>query len=77
MADDTRISATGARPAGLDIIRQALGGLGTPDTAGSARHAPHRGAIGGPPGQRVLPADFPLDQLDRNARRGTYLDILI
>jgi hypothetical protein len=35
------------------------------------------GAIGGPRGNRILPADFPLDQLDRRAARGTYLDILV
>lgn len=28
-------------------------------------------------GMRMLPADFPLDRLDRSAPRGTYIDLLI
>ena len=31
----------------------------------------------GPRGRRMLAADTPLDQLDRTAPRGTYLDILV
>jgi hypothetical protein len=28
-------------------------------------------------GHRILPADFPLDKLDFNAPRGSYIDILV
>jgi len=31
----------------------------------------------GPRGRRMLSADTPLDSLDGNAARGTYLDILV
>ena len=77
MADDLRISSTSS---GLDTIKQALGlGTGSREVpmAGAANAASQRGAIGGKPGNRILPPDFPLDQLDRRARRGTYLDILV
>lgn len=77
MADDFRISSTAS---GLDTIKQALGlGAGSREVpmAGAAASTGQRGAIGGKPGNRVLPADFPLDQLDRRARRGTYLDLLV
>lgn len=77
MADDLRVSSTSG---GLDTIKQALGlGSGSREVpmAGAATSSGQRGAIGGKPGNRVLPADFPLDQLDRRARRGTYLDILV
>lgn len=77
MADDLRISSTGS---GLDTIKTALGlGAGSREVpmAGAATASVDRGAIGGKPGSRVLPADFPLDQLDRRARRGTYVDILV
>ncbi|MBR9971833.1 hypothetical protein [Magnetospirillum sulfuroxidans] len=77
MADDLRI---GASTAGLDSLKQALGlGGGSREVpmAGAAVSTGTRGGIGGKPGNRVLPADFPLDQLDRMARRGTYVDILV
>lgn len=77
MADDLRIPPSGS---GLDSIKQALGlGVGSREVpiAGSTSDASSRGAIGGKPGNRILPPDFPLDQLDRKARRGTYLDILV
>ena len=77
MADDLRITSTSS---GMDTIKQALGlGAGGREVpmAGSAASTGQRGAIGGKPGNRVLPPDFPLDQLDRKARRGTYLDILV
>ncbi len=31
----------------------------------------------GPRGSRMLPADYPVENLDRRAQRGTYLDILV
>jgi hypothetical protein len=77
MSDINRVGgpSTGS---GLESIRQSLG-LGTPvaqaPAASGRRTDP--GAIGGPRGNRILPADFPLDQLDRRAARGTYLDILV
>lgn len=33
--------------------------------------------VQGRPGQRVLSPDFPMDQLDHSARRGTYIDLLV
>ncbi|KAF0224083.1 MAG: hypothetical protein FD176_1481 [Rhodospirillaceae bacterium] len=77
MADDLRISSS---TAGLDSLKQALGlGAGSREVpmAGATVSTGARGGIGGKPGNRILPADFPLDQLDRRARRGTYLDILV
>ncbi|MCA1909444.1 MAG: hypothetical protein LDL39_13890 [Magnetospirillum sp.] len=77
MADNLRIPPSGS---GLDSIKQALGlGAGSREVpmAGAASDSSTRGAIGGKPGNRILPPDFPLDQLDRRARRGTYLDILV
>lgn len=76
----SEINRVGARSAGsgLETIRQSLG-LSTPTTQApmaSGRRA-DPGAIGGPRGNRILPADFPLDQLDRRAARGTYLDIYV
>lgn len=84
MADDSnRIGSRGA--SGLELLRQ-ISGVGAPTsgggTSGSVAAAsgsggsPPRGAFG-PRGSRVLPADFPEDQLDRRAARGTYLDILV
>ncbi|CAA7621488.1 conserved hypothetical protein [Magnetospirillum sp. LM-5] len=86
MAEINRVggSSTGS---GLESIRQSLG-LGTPVAQAPAASGRNLGvaaiggrvdpgAIGGPRGNRILPADFPLDQLDRRAARGTYLDILV
>jgi len=79
MSDINRVGPQGSG-LNLDSLRQSLG-LGAPAAAG--RPAAVRGgradpgAIGGPRGNRILPADFPLDQLDRRAARGTYLDILV
>ena len=82
MADDSnRIgsSRVSAATTGLGPVRKAAGGAG--DAAqiaiggGSSTRA-HGGSFG-PRGNRMLPADFPEDQLDRRAARGTYLDILV
>jgi hypothetical protein len=81
MADDNnRIG--GAGTSGADLLKQAFGiGATQPrapsEPVASASASGQRGAIGGPRGNRVLPADYPLDQLDRRAARGTYLDILV
>ena len=83
MADDLRIGT--AASSGLNALRDAmgLGGGGRASASGdlaavaASGSSAGRGAIGGPPGNRDLPADFPLDQLDRRARRGTYLDLLV
>ncbi|MGE5478215.1 MAG: hypothetical protein ACM3Q1_16290 [Bacteroidales bacterium] len=85
MADDSnRIGAT-RLSTGLGQVRPfAGGGVSVSGNAGdtavqasgdSAPAAP-RGSFG-PRGSRMLPADYPLDQLDRRAARGTYLDILV
>lgn len=72
MADETRI---GSGSAGIDLIKQTLG-LGVP--AGGRRSAATSSPAGlGPPGQRVLSPDTPVESLDSKARRGTYLDILV
>lgn len=80
MADDTRIGATRSGGAGIDLIKQRLG-LDAPAGGRVGGHqadaGAERGGIGGPRGQRVLPADYPLDALDRGAPRGTYLDLLV
>lgn len=79
MADDLRVTSTNVS---LDGLKQALGlggGVGSREVpmAGASTSSSPRGFIGGKPGNRILPADFPLDQLDRRARRGTYVDILV
>ncbi|MDA8232588.1 MAG: hypothetical protein M0006_14735 [Magnetospirillum sp.] len=65
---------------GAALVAKALGVGGT--VPGDGQVAPRRGtgkrpAGLGPRGVRVLPADFPLDQLDRLAPRGTYVDLLV
>lgn len=78
---------------GLDLLRQALGVPQTPanpaaktqvsktqgsrksDRAGSAWSGGR--LVLGPRGSRILPADYPVELLDANAVRGTYLDILV
>lgn len=82
MADDNRIGSSGISSASAELLKQALG-VGAPksssggdvgaSSAGGAARNPVRGARG----NRILPADFPVDQLDRKAARGSYLDILI
>lgn len=79
MADNPLGIGGAPRPGGVDVLKEALG-LGSPRSTGS------RGAVGGgggknspfgARGQRMLPADFPAEKLDRQAARGTYLDILV
>lgn len=81
MADDSNRIGT-SRTSSLELLRQ-IGSVGAPASAdsgsinatgGGATTA--RGAYG-PRGNRILPADTPVDQLDRKAARGTYLDILV
>lgn len=86
MADDSnRIGSSRAGAAGADLLRQIMGSGGTSPVSAnsdivaqaSGGGGADRGALGGPRGNRILPADTPLDQLDRRAARGTYLDILV
>lgn len=84
MADDNRIGSSrvsGISSLSAESLKQALG-VGAPKSggngdvgasAGGAARNPARGARG----NRMLPADYPVDQLDRKAARGTYLDLLI
>ncbi|HSV27944.1 MAG TPA: hypothetical protein VLL76_00255 [Candidatus Omnitrophota bacterium] len=81
MANDIKIggSATG----GIDALKEALGlnprGGGaavTSSSSGASSSAGGRGGYG-PRGMRMLPADVPVESLDRNAAPGTYIDILI
>lgn len=83
MADDSnRIGSSGISNASVDLLKQALGVGVTPSGANggvdsSSAGGGTRGAVAGARGSRILPADYPLDQLDRRAARGTYLDILV
>lgn len=85
MADDSnRIGSSRAGTVGADLLRQ-LTGTGATGTVSAGSDIVARasgggasgGALAGPRGNRILPADTPLDQLDRRAARGTYLDILV
>lgn len=81
MAEDSNRIGISRIASGLDQIRKSsgVGAISSADTGsvtgGSGN--PTYGPMGGPRGNRVLPADYPLDQLDRKAARGTYLDILV
>ncbi len=84
MADDSNRIGSSRASSGVDLLRQLSGvggaGSGTPaapvEPAAAAGGNTPRGAFG-PRGSRMLPADFPEEQLDRRAARGTYLDILV
>ena len=72
-----RISGLGG---GYEILRQVLGldgGARQSAPAAARFNAALPTASKAPRGQRILSPDFPLDQLDRMARRGTYIDILV
>jgi hypothetical protein len=88
MADESnRIGSSRTGSVGTDLLRQlGIGSTapvsapseGVSQLAGSSGDGrTDKGAIGGPRGNRILPADFPLDQLDRRAARGTYIDIVV
>ncbi len=73
--DGNRIGTSGAQASSLDALRRAMGG--SPAQRTQSSEAATRQALAAPRGQRMLPADYPLDQLDAKAPRGTYLDLLI
>lgn len=80
MADES--NRIGSSSGGADLLRPVLGGgkVGQREVVGAggaSASGGQRGPMGGPRGNRILPADYPLDQLDRRAARGTYLDILV
>lgn len=90
MADDSNRIGSSRATTGMDLLRQLSGvgasgtatvtAAGASDTAVAAASGGGGGASAGafgPRGNRVLPSDYPLDQLDRRAARGTYLDILV
>lgn len=85
MADDSNRIGTSRVSTGLGQVRKisgvagaASGGSGafSIDGGGAEPTTTPRGSFG-PRGSRMLPADYPEDQLDRRAARGTYLDILV
>lgn len=55
----------------LRVEREIAGG------GAEERAAPLRRASAGRPGMRIPPADLDLASLDRDAPRGTYLDLLV
>lgn len=84
MSDGSNRIGSSRPSSGMELLRQLSGvgtaGSGTPaapvaPVAAAGNNTSHGGF--GPRGNRILPADFPLDQLDRRAARGTYLDILV
>lgn len=84
MADDSNRIATSRISTGLGQVRKisgvassASGGSGAFSVdGGSGETATFTGSFG-PRGSRMLPANYPEEQLDRRAARGTYLDILV
>jgi hypothetical protein len=84
MADDSnRIGASPRVSGGAELLRQITGVSGGAPAAerGSVASAGGGGTSArgnfGPRGNRILPPDVPVEQLDRKAARGTYLDILV
>lgn len=76
MSDDgNRIGTSGAQASSLEALRRAMGG--SPAQRAQSAETATRQALSAPRGQRMLPADYPLDQLDAKAPRGTYLDLLV
>lgn len=69
----------------VDTANRIGSGASLPSNRTSDRSAARAAASGtrggprpnGPRGLRMLSPDTPLDQLDRSAPRGTYLDILV
>lgn len=82
MADDSTsigTSRVSTAAAGLGQVRKVAGGGGDARSASVSGGSSSRARTGsfGPRGNRMLPADYPEDQLDHRAARGTYLDILV
>lgn len=79
MADDPLISSRmpAGGPSNVDVLKDLLG-INAPRARGgdNASSSARQDGFGGR-GQRMLPANYPTEQLDRNAQRGTYLDILV
>ncbi|MGE5514272.1 MAG: hypothetical protein ACM31D_00465 [Bacteroidota bacterium] len=85
MADDSTRIGTSSVSTGLGQVRR-VAGVGAPSSGdsgpvsvdgGGGASSPASNRSFGPRGSRMLPSNFPLDQLDRRAARGTYLDILV
>lgn len=85
MADDSTRIGTSSVSTGLGQVRK-VSGVGVSSSDGSGQISVDGGGEAsssafnrsfGPRGSRMLPSNFPLDQLDRRAARGTYLDILV
>lgn len=56
---------------------QPTDGRGVRSTATGGQATSRQPTPNGPRGMRMLSPDTPLDQLDRSAPRGSYLDILV
>jgi hypothetical protein len=83
MADESnRVSAlSGISSASVERIKPASGVTGVA-SANLGADAPtgssvDRRNVFGPRGDRMLPANYPVEMLDKRAARGTYLDILV
>ncbi len=73
MADDsTRIGGSQVGLNAGQMLRRVLAG----DNVTNASAVPGP-VVTGRPGQRMLSPDFPMDQLDHSAPRGTYVDLLV
>lgn len=84
MADDSSRIGSTRSTLGMDLLRQVSGVSGAASGAGGGAISAASGSGGTAPrgafgqrGNRMLPADYPEDQLDRRAARGTYIDILV
>jgi hypothetical protein len=86
MADDSHRIGASRISGGAELLRQISGVGGVSGRAPAAERGSVTSAGGsgggmrgnfGPRGSRVLPPDVPVEQLDRMAARGTYLDILV
>lgn len=62
---------------GLGALQQVLGQGPARAGAPQAAATVSLGRPSGPKGMRMLSPDTPVDQLDRSAPRGTYLDVLV
>lgn len=78
MADESpRIDASRVAATAGDMLRQVLAGGGAGSAGAITPVKASAAVVTGRPGNRMLSADFPMDQLDHSAPRGTYIDLLV